>query len=72
MDSFSGAGQGDYQSLLFYYPTELYVDSATYLDANQKRAYREWAGDGVMRISIGLEDPEDLIADLDQALGSVG
>ena len=63
---------GDYQSLLFYYPTELYVDSATYLDADQKRAIREWAGDGIMRISIGLEDPEDLIADLDQALGSAG
>ena len=63
---------GDYQSLLFYYPTELYVDSATYLDPDQKRAYREWAGDGIMRISIGLEDPQDLIADLDQALGSVG
>ena len=63
---------GDYQSLLFYYPTELYVDSVTYLDADQKRAIREWAGDGIMRISIGLEDPEDLIADLDQALGSAG
>jgi methionine-gamma-lyase len=59
---------GDYQSLLFYYPTEVYVDSTTYLDADQKRAIREWAGDGIMRISIGLEDPEDLIADLDAAL----
>ncbi len=63
---------GDYQSLLFYYPTELYVDSATYLDAEQKKAIREWAGDGIMRISIGLEDAEDLIADLDRALGSGG
>ena len=63
---------GDYQSLLFYYPTEMYVDSAAYLDAEQKRAVREWAGDGIMRISIGLEDPEDLIADLDGALGSTG
>jgi cystathionine gamma-synthase len=63
---------GDYQSLLFYYPTDLYVDAATYLDADQKRAYREWAGDGIMRFSIGLEDPEDLIADLDQALGPGG
>jgi methionine-gamma-lyase len=63
---------GDYQSLLFYYPTEMYVDSAAYLDAEQKRAIREWAGDGIMRISIGLEDPEDLIADLDGALGSTG
>lgn len=63
---------GDYQSLLFYYPTELHVDSATYLDADQKKAIREWAGDGLMRISIGLEDAEDLIADLKQALGSGG
>jgi cystathionine beta-lyase/cystathionine gamma-synthase len=59
---------GDYQSLLFYYPTDLYVDAAPYLDAEQKKAIREWAGDGIMRISIGLEDPEDLIADLNQAL----
>jgi cystathionine beta-lyase/cystathionine gamma-synthase len=60
---------GDYQSLLFYYPTEMYVDSVAYLDGEQKRAIREWAGDGIMRISIGLEDPADLIADLDAALG---
>jgi len=60
---------GDYQSLLFYYPSELYVDNATYLSADQKAAIREWMGDGIMRISIGLEDPEDLIADLAQALG---
>jgi cystathionine beta-lyase/cystathionine gamma-synthase len=61
---------GDYQSLLFYYPTAMYVDNAAYLDAQQKAAIREWVGDGIMRISVGLEDPEDLIADLDQALGS--
>jgi methionine-gamma-lyase len=63
---------GDYQSLLFYYPTEMYVDSVAYLDAEQKKAIRDWAGDGIMRISIGLEDPEDLISDLDGALGSTG
>lgn len=59
---------GDYQSLLFYYPTDQYVDAAPYLDAAQKKAIREWAGDGIMRISIGLEDAEDLVADLDQGL----
>jgi len=63
---------GDYQSLLFYYPTEMYVDSVAYLDGEQKRSIREWAGDGIMRISIGLEDAEDLIADLDAALRSAG
>jgi len=63
---------GDYQSLLFYYPTEMYVDSVAYLDAEQKRAIREWTGDGIMRISIGLEDAQDLIADLERSLGSIG
>lgn len=29
-------------------------------------------GEGMLRINIGLEDPEDLIADLDQALTTVG
>ncbi len=27
--------------------------------------------DGVVRLSVGLEDPDDLLADLDQALQSV-
>jgi hypothetical protein len=25
-------------------------------------------GDGIVRVSVGLEDPKDLMADLDQAL----
>jgi O-succinylhomoserine sulfhydrylase len=29
-------------------------------------------GDGMLRINIGLEDPQDLIEDLDQALRAVG
>jgi len=29
-------------------------------------------GEGMLRLNVGLEDPEDLIADLDQALGSAG
>ncbi len=28
--------------------------------------------EGMLRLNVGLEDPEDLIGDLDQALGSVG
>ena len=31
-------------------------------------SYRDYAGDGVFRLSVGLEDPEDLIADLEQVL----
>jgi cystathionine beta-lyase/cystathionine gamma-synthase len=59
---------GHAHSLLFYYPTDLYVDAAAYLDAAQKVRIREWMGDGIVRVSAGLENVEDLIADLDQAL----
>ena len=59
---------GHAHSLLFYYPTDLYVDAAPYLSKAQKRSIREWTGDGIIRASIGLESADDLIADLDQAL----
>ena len=59
---------GHARSLLFYYPTDLYVDAAPYLTAVQKARIREWTGEGIVRVSVGLEDPQDLIADLDQAL----
>ncbi len=59
---------GHAHSLLFYYPTDLYVDAVPYLDSAQKARIREWMGDGIVRASIGLEHPRDLIADLDQAL----
>jgi methionine-gamma-lyase len=59
---------GHAHSLLFYYPTDMYVDAALYLSDQQKRSIREWTGDGIIRASIGLENPEDLIHDLDQSL----
>jgi cystathionine beta-lyase/cystathionine gamma-synthase len=59
---------GHAHSLLFYYPTDLYVDEAAYLSAQQKQSIREWTGDGIIRTSIGLESASDLIGDLDQAL----
>jgi cystathionine beta-lyase/cystathionine gamma-synthase len=59
---------GHVHSLLFYYPTDLYVDAVSYLGDKQKAGIREWMGDGIVRASIGLENVQDLIADLDQAL----
>ncbi|MGB8213976.1 MAG: aminotransferase class I/II-fold pyridoxal phosphate-dependent enzyme [Anaerolineales bacterium] len=59
---------GHAHSLLFYYPTDMYIDSAAYLTQAQKTSIREWTGDGIVRASIGLESPEDLMVDLDQAL----
>ncbi|MEA2531194.1 MAG: Cys/Met metabolism PLP-dependent enzyme, partial [Thermomicrobiales bacterium] len=29
-------------------------------------------GDGLLRLSVGIEDVEDIIADLDQALDTAG
>jgi cystathionine beta-lyase/cystathionine gamma-synthase len=59
---------GHAHSLLFYYPTDLYVDAAPYLTDAQKRSIREWTGEGFIRASIGLESVDDLTRDLDQAL----
>ncbi len=59
---------GHARSLLFYYPTDIYVDAVPYLTDAQKARIREWMGEGIVRVSVGLEDPEDLMADLDRAL----
>lgn len=59
---------GHPRSLLFYYPTDMYVDSVPYLSAVQKTSIREWMGDGLVRMSVGLEDSADLMEDLDRAL----
>lgn len=59
---------GHARSLLFYYPTDVYVDAVPYLTDGQKARIREWTGEGIVRVSVGLEDPQELIADLDQAL----
>ncbi len=61
---------GHQESLLFYYPTDLTIDAAAYLKDEQKKSLRNWVGDGILRISVGLEDVESLKNDLDQALRS--
>jgi methionine-gamma-lyase len=59
---------GHAHSLLFYYPTDMYIDAMPFYTDEQKRRIREWTGEGILRASIGLESAEDLIRDLDQAL----
>jgi methionine-gamma-lyase len=59
---------GHPRSLLFYYPTEDYLDALAYLPSPQRQAIREWMGTGLVRLSVGLESADDLIQDLDQAL----
>ena len=61
---------GHAHSLLFYYPTDIYIDALPFLNAEQKMGIREWTGEGIVRASIGLENADDLIADLDRALNA--
>jgi cystathionine gamma-synthase len=59
---------GSTKSLCFFIPTDDILRSSFHLDGAAEAEYREWAGDGVFRLSVGLEDADDLIADLEQAL----
>jgi len=60
---------GHPHSLIFYYPTDLYIDQAAYLSEAQKITIREqWMGEGIVRVSTGLENEADLLEDLDSAL----
>jgi len=59
---------GHHRSLIFYMDTDDLLETTFKLDDDQLTSWRAYAGDGVFRFSVGLEDPEDLIADLDNAL----
>jgi len=59
---------GHHKSLVFYLPTDEMQESTFKLPPNQLDSYRQFAGTGIFRVSIGLEDPDDLIRDLDQVL----
>ena len=59
---------GHAHSLLFFYPTDLCLSERPYLGPPQQERIRAWMGEGLVRASIGLENVDDLIGDLDQAL----
>ncbi len=59
---------GHHRSLVYWIGTDDLVTSSYQIEGSQLAAYRKMAGEGVFRMSIGLEDPEDLCADLDQVL----
>jgi methionine-gamma-lyase len=60
---------GHHRSLIVYLPTADLLGTSFRMDAAQEAAYREYAGDGLFRLSVGLEDAADIVADLEQALG---
>jgi len=59
---------GSTKSLCFYIPTDDILKSSFRLQGAAETEYRAWAGEGVFRLSVGLEDAGDLITDLEQGL----
>jgi O-acetylhomoserine (thiol)-lyase len=58
------ANVGDTRSLI------IHPASTTHRQLSAAERAAAGAGDDVIRISAGIEDIEDLVADLDQALGN--
>ncbi len=59
---------GHHRSLVYWLDTEDLMRSSFRLTGAQRESYARFAGEGVFRISVGLEDPDDLCADLDRVL----
>ncbi|MCZ6643552.1 MAG: PLP-dependent aspartate aminotransferase family protein [Gammaproteobacteria bacterium] len=59
---------GHHRSLICWIATADIMASTFQLPERQLAAYRSFAGDGLFRLSVGLEDPEDLCRDLDRVL----
>lgn len=60
---------GHHRSLIYWMPTAGLMETSFRLEGAQLEDYRAYAGDGIMRLSVGLEDADDLIADLDRVMG---
>lgn len=60
---------GKAQSLAFHIPSKDVLRASFRLEGKAAQAYRDWTGEGTFRLSVGLEDPRDLIEDLERALG---
>jgi methionine-gamma-lyase len=60
---------GHHRSLLFYLNSnDLLETSFKFTTPQQYDSWNTFAGEGIFRLSVGLENAEDLIADLEQAL----
>lgn len=61
---------GHHRSLIWWLPTESIMESSFNLTGPALDKYRSYAGEGIFRLSVGLEDADDLIADLGSILGN--
>ncbi len=59
---------GHHRSLVYWLDTNELNENSFQFDSTGLARYREFAGDGIFRLSVGLEDAEDIQADLDRVL----
>ncbi len=59
---------GHHRTLIYWLGSDAMLAGAFKGSAESAASYRAWAGDGIFRLSVGLEDAEDIIADLAQVL----
>jgi methionine-gamma-lyase len=61
---------GHHRSLVFYLHSQDLLATSFHLSTpKQRESWNAFAGEGIFRLSVGLEDAQDIIADLEQALG---
>lgn len=59
---------GHQRSLIYYISTQEMLETSFTLNQIQVADYRNFAGDGVFRFSVGLEDVEDICKDLELSM----
>lgn len=59
---------GHHRSLVYLMQTDDLIDSSYRLEGEELEKYRDSAGAGIFRLSVGLEDANDLISDLEKVL----
>jgi len=59
---------GHHRSLVYLMQTDDLIESSYRLDGEELERYRDSAGEGIFRLSVGLEDANDLVTDLEQVL----
>jgi len=59
---------GHHRSLIYLMETEDLISSSYRLEGEELEDYRATAGDGLFRLSVGLEDAEDICEDLERVL----
>ncbi|MDP4188320.1 MAG: PLP-dependent aspartate aminotransferase family protein [Bacteroidota bacterium] len=63
---------GHHRSLIFYLPSkDLLESSFKFSSPEELESWKHFAGDGIFRFSVGLEDADDIIKDLELALEKI-